>query len=353
MGRIVKWVLLPLLLIFVVVAGYFSVTLFHFLSSISQPSSAAHGNTGTSGDPSADSMKNSGKNKLLEWNGKDRVNILIMGGDSRGASLNGIQRSDSIMIASLDPKTKTATLMSVLRDTYVNIPGHGMNRINAAFAFGGPTLAKQTVSNLLGIPIQYYVYTDFEGFIKLVDALGGINMNVPKNMTWTDSADGHKFDIKLTKGYQHLDGKTALEFVRFRHDNESDYGRTKRQREFLKQLAEKMQTPKTLIKLPNILNQIQPYITTDMSVSDMIKLGSLAYKCKASTIDTQQIPPMKLLQNETVTMGDGTPAEVLTTDPVKLRSFVREFLQKQDATTDQGTAGANQDMAASSTAEAS
>src|SRR5690606_33720966 len=149
--------------------------------------------------------------------GKDRVNILLLGGDSRGLSKNDVPRSDSNMVISVDPVTKKAHLFSILRDTYVRIPGHGMDRINTALVYGGPQLAMQTTSELLGLPIQYFVFTDFQGFMELVDALGGIELDVEKDMKYHDSVEP-EFDIDLKKGLQHLDGKTALQYVRFRHD---------------------------------------------------------------------------------------------------------------------------------------
>ncbi len=126
------------------------------------------------------------------------MNVLILGGDSRGLKKNEIPRSDSMMVASIDPVTKKAYLFSILRDTYVKVPGHGNDRINTAVATGGPNLAMKTVSDLLGIPIQYYVYTDFQGFIALVDAIGGIELEVEKDMKYRDSEEP-EFDINLKK----------------------------------------------------------------------------------------------------------------------------------------------------------
>src|SRR5207244_1377938 len=108
--------------------------------------------------------------------------------------------SDSMMVVSIEPNTKKALLISILRDTYVKIPGHGSDRINAAMALGGPTLAMKTVSNLLGIQVQYYVYMDFKGFIGVVDALGGVSIDVEKDMDYEDAEDDHVYDIHLKKG---------------------------------------------------------------------------------------------------------------------------------------------------------
>jgi LCP family protein required for cell wall assembly len=233
-----------------------------------------------------------------EWTGTERVNILLMGGDERGLRKGEVARSDSMLVASFDPTTKKVHLFSVLRDTYVNIPGHQMGRVNTAITLGGPELAMKTVGNLLGLDIQYYVYVDFQGFIKLVDALGGIDYYVEKDMHYTDAADGHKYDINLKKGQQHLDGEKALQYVRFRHDAMSDYTRTERQRNFLKAVADKLKSGWNLIRIPDILSKVTPYVETNLSPNDMLKLATLGYKSHQA--GSAQIPPMELISEETV-----------------------------------------------------
>jgi LCP family protein required for cell wall assembly len=256
-----------------------------------------------------------------KWEGKERVNILVLGGDSRGLTKSDeVPRSDSMMVISIEPNTKKALLLSILRDTYVKIPGHGEERINAALALGGPSLAMKTVSNLLGIPVQYYVYTDFKGFIGVIDAMGGVNLDVEKDMNYTDGEDDHIYDIHLKKGYQHLDGKTALQYVRFRHDALSDFARADRQRKFLTAISAEMQTASSFIKLPQILHAIDPYIETNISVSDMYKLGTLGYEAKAAGFIGQQIPPDQLLAEKTI-----RGAAVITTDPVKLKQYIQNL----------------------------
>jgi len=260
-----------------------------------------------------------------EWTGTERVNILLMGGDARGLRKGEVPRSDSIMVASIDPVTKKAHLFSVLRDTYVEIPDHGKDRINAALAIGGPNLAMKTVGNLLGLDIQYYVYVDFQGFIKLIDAIGGIDFYVEKDMHYTDAADDHKYDIDLKKGQQHLDGEHALMYVRFRHDAMSDYTRTERQRNFLKAVADKMQTGWNLIRLPEVLSSFTPYVETNMSPTDMLKLASLGYKSHQA--GSAQIPPMELVKEETI----GGSSVIGIRDLDALRGFVQATLA-QDTT---------------------
>lgn len=258
--------------------------------------------------------------KPPEWEGDERVNILLMGGDERGLREGEIPRSDSMLIVSLDPVSKSIHLMSVLRDTYVEIPGYRDNRVNTALSLGGPQLAMKTIGNMTGLDIQYYVYVDFQGFIKLVDAIGGIDFYVEKDMYWTDSADGHKYDIDLKKGQQHLDGEHALQYVRFRHDKLSDFTRTERQREFFKAIADKMQTGWNLIKLPTILGEVVPYMETNMSVEDMRKLAALGYKSHQA--GSAQIPPMELIVDRNV----GGSAVLGVRDEAELHSYIADVL---------------------------
>jgi polyisoprenyl-teichoic acid--peptidoglycan teichoic acid transferase len=242
-------------------------------------------------------FKEKPEEKPPEWEGSERVNVLLLGADERGLREGEVARSDTMLVVSFDPASKTTHLFSVLRDTYVEIPGHRSNRVNTAITHG-PNVAMKTIGNLTGLDIQYYGYVDFQGFINLVDAIGGVDYTVEKNMRWTDAADGHRFDIDLKKGYQHLDGEKALQYVRFRHDKMSDFTRTERQRAFLKAVADKMQSGWNLIRLPEILSKVTPHVETNMSTEDMRKLAWLAYQSHQA--GSAQIPPMDLIYDQKV-----------------------------------------------------
>ncbi|NHN34234.1 hypothetical protein G9U52_31000 [Paenibacillus sp. S3N08] len=318
-----KWTLLSLSLLLVGGIGYYTYAFMSFANNIqSKPET-------TIKKPNTLSTQNVSKNIETylppKWEGKQRVNLLILGGDSRGLKQNEVPRSDSLIVASIDPVTKKAHLFSIMRDTYVKIPGYGEDRINAAYALGGPNLTMKTVGDLLGIPIQYYVYTDFKGFIALVDAIDGIEMDVEKDMKYSDSEDGPEYDINLKKGLQHLNGTTALQYVRFRHDAMSDFSRTERQRNFIQAVVKKMQSTSSLLKLPWILSSIDPYIETNLSTTDMIKLGSLGYEAKTEGMTSQQIPPFELLQEKKV-----GGADVIGVNRDKLQAFIKALLEKPD-----------------------
>lgn len=277
-----------------------------------------------------------------KWEGTERVNILLMGVDARGLQKGEVPRSDTMLVASIDPVTKRGSLFSIMRDTYTKIPEHGKERINVAITHG-PNTAMQAVSDLLGIPIQYYVYTDFQGFIALVDAVDGVDFYVEKDMKYTSRADNHEYDIDLKKGMQHLDGTTALQYVRFRHDAMSDFSRTERQRNFLQAISKKLKSTTTIMNLPNILEKVNPYVDTNLSVNDMWKLATIAYD--GTMTASEQIPPMSLLIEQNI-----GGAQVLgVRNEEELKAYVQEQLNKtqditqvQDTTDETNKTGDNQ-----------
>ncbi|BCJ86192.1 LCP family protein [Effusibacillus dendaii] len=284
-------------------AGYYAYSFYSFARDISTPSDKL---------AATDS-----------WTGTERVNILLLGVDARAGDLH--PRSDTMMLVSIDPQTKKASLFSIMRDTYFDIPGYGRRKINEANALGGPDLAVKTVSNYLQLPVHYYVQTDFNGFADIVDELGGVDLYVDEDMYWYD--DGIH-DINLKKGQQHLDGKKALMYVRFRHDAQSDYGRTERQRTLLKAVASKMESTNSLVKLPEILDSIKGDIKTNMMLSDMLKLGSLAYSINASQIDSIQLPPLHDSTNTKLALFETTRggADVIIPDVYETRLLVHKTL---------------------------
>jgi len=261
---------------------------------------------------------------IPEWEGTERVNILLLGGDARGVDEGQVARSDSILVASFDPVTKKAHLFSVLRDTYVNIEGHGRGRINTALTMGDFPLAMKTVGDLLGLDIQYYVYTDFEGFKAMIDTIGGIYFDVEKDMDYVDNADDNRYDIHLKKGYQLLDGDKALQYVRFRHDAMSDFTRTERQRNFLQAVSKELQSSWNIIRMKKILDSVEPYVKMNISVPDMLKLGQLGVKSHVAS--TTQIPPMDLIAEDRV----GGASVIGISDEDELRSYVQMTLQQDD-----------------------
>ncbi|MCX7777628.1 MAG: LCP family protein, partial [Armatimonadetes bacterium] len=191
----------------------------------------------------------------LIFAGRDRVNILLIGRDVDRDRYRRILpthgRADTIIVVSLCRSERKAYILSIPRDTAVLINGHGLQKINAAHSFGGPELLVEVLRDQLCIGIDYYARTSFEGFKKIVDAVGGVWLYVEKDMNYDDNWGN--LHIHLKKGWQWLDGEKAHQYVRFRHDAEGDIGRTKRQRKFLEALAVRLTSPSVLPRLPSII----------------------------------------------------------------------------------------------------
>ncbi|WP_028560330.1 LCP family protein [Paenibacillus pinihumi] len=333
-----KMTLYGVLIVVVLIAGYAAyqgVGIYNALDNFQKPD----------GESRFDQFTQTSYTEPPKWEGTERVNIALLGGDGREENSNGIARSDSILIASIDPVSKKAHLFSVLRDTYVDIPGYGKQRINTAITFGGPNLAMEAVGNLLGLKIQYYVYAEFEGFKSLIDAMGGIDFEVEKDMNYVDKADGHKYDIHLKKGLQHLDGDKALQYVRFRHDALSDFTRTERQRNFMQAVATELQSSWNLLRMKEILESVQDYIETNLDVQDMLKLGQLGLGIHMA--GSAQVPAMDQLYDLKV----GGASVLGVRNEAKVHEYVQELLQQDESlanpeepTKDGGTAD-NKDTA--------
>ena len=198
-----------------------------------------------------------------------KKNIVVMGCDIRK---DDVGRSDTLFVVMLDKSKKNAALLSVPRDTRVKIKGHGWDKINAAFAYGGQKLTRETVQDFLGIKLNNYVVVDFQGFKGLVDAVGGVDINVEKRMYYYDPYDG--FEIDLRPGMQHLDGKTAMQYVRYR-DEEGDIGRIRRQQKFLMALYRHIASKNIIAKIPGVSKQIMSMVKTDLSLKEMVELGNV------------------------------------------------------------------------------
>ncbi|RKD21693.1 hypothetical protein BEP19_13740 [Ammoniphilus oxalaticus] len=216
---------------------------------------------------------------------KEPISLVIIGTDER-ADL-GMANTDVIIVAALNPQTKHVTMMPIPRDTGVKIPGYnGYHKINSVYARGeiarraaernkkpvtetGTTLLKKTIEEALGIPINYYVMTDFEGFEKVVDELGGVEIEVDKSMKYDDPTDGTH--INLQAGLQRLDGDQALGFVRHRKDNRgpkyysTDFDRGVRQQTVIKSLVDKMKSFTGIASFFNVLDVAGDHIRTDLS----------------------------------------------------------------------------------------
>ena len=199
----------------------------------------------------------------------NRVNILIVGCDE----IENHGRADTIVLLSISPKTKDVLILSIPRDTRVEIPGRGMDKINHAYAFGGEKLISKTVSSFLDVPIHFYAVADFNGFVNIIDELGGVEIDVEKEMHYVDKAGG--VEINLYPGKQILDGEKSLQYIRFRHDKLGDLGRIKRQQKLALAVIKKMISFDSITKIPQISEGMKGYIETNIKAQDAIAFANL------------------------------------------------------------------------------
>lgn len=287
--RTLSFIGLGLLIVFLGVAsvlayGYWKFD--DFISRVSESGSAAQVNAAANGsDPSLPDPQN-------EKHTEKPFAVAIIGMDTRASS--GGMNTDVIMVGIIDPEDKDVHLLSIPRDTKVEIPGYsGYRKINSAYALGdskrrsqeregkavtenGFTLVKKTLSEFLGIPIHFHVQVDFDGFVEVVDAVGGVKVNVSRSMQYDDPYDGTSIHIRA--GEQELDGENALGYVRHRLDNRgesyqsSDFERNARQQEVIKAVIDKLVSFKGLSRVEKVIDAVAENVSTNLSPSQLKKL---------------------------------------------------------------------------------
>jgi LCP family protein required for cell wall assembly len=212
----------------------------------------------------------------------ERTNILLLGTDARPGETQ--TRTDTIILASIDPELDKVALVSIPRDTRVSIKGSSVDKINSANAVGGPELVVEKVEEIVGENIDYYVEMDFAGFKKIIDTIGGVDINVDQRMYKPSE------DIDLQPGQQHLDGSKALAFVRFRDYALGDIERTEHQQVFLKALGNELLRAKNIVKLPALIKVVKANIDTNLGMADMLKMASWAPGFNNDSIIAQTLP---------------------------------------------------------------
>lgn len=244
------------------------------------------------------------------------INLMIIGIDD----VEGIHRSDTIALAAIDIEQKVIRLMSIPRDTRVQIPGHGWQKINHAYAYGKEKLLQETLVNYLGIPVNYYVLVNYRSFPEIVDLLGGVDINVEKRLSYHDKAGN--LHINIPKGLQHLDGITALGYVRFRNDALGDIGRVQRQQKFLKALLNKAQDPGMISQLPKLTKQLLKLVNSDLSPAQAIQLASYLKDIPRENMMFFTLPgKAAYISNVSYWIGDLTEAsQILTSLPGEVSS---------------------------------
>lgn len=254
----------------------------------------------------------------LKTEGDGRINVLVLGVDK------SLALADSIEVVSLDPVNHTLAMVSVPRDLYVSVPGNGRSKINAVYGYGmtkcqktnscdpavdgGGELMKDTVSQILNVPIQYFIRLDFDGFTKIVDAIGGIQVNVDKPISdplYPDTQERGYSPFYISAGLHTLDGKTALKYARSR-ETTSDFDRSRRQQQVISAVKDKALSANVLTnpkKLTDIISTLGSHLRTDLQPSEMVQLAGLI----------KDVPSGQLTSEVLDTSPDG-PLQA-TTDP--------------------------------------
>ncbi|MEG4576965.1 LCP family protein [Microcoleus sp. N3A4] len=222
------------------------------------------------------------------------VNILILGIDRvPEAAANSPKifdgRSDTILLFHLDPRDKSISLVSVPRDTKVEIPGIRFSKISEANARGGAALATRLVSSMLNnTRIERYVRVSSSAFRELVDLLGGVDVFVPRAMSYTDTAQ--KLKINLAQGWQTLNGEQAEQFARFRNDGLGDIGRIQRQQSLIQAIRDRLASPSVFVRLPQIVRLMQKYVDTNLNYEEIFTLANFGLQLERDNLKMVMLP---------------------------------------------------------------
>ncbi len=259
------------------------------------------------------------------WSGYERVTVLIMGLDERDLlARQGPGRTDSMMVISYDPLTRQASMLSIPRDLYVEIPGFGHDRINTAYPKGeaarlpggGPALAMKTVEALIGVPIQYYMIIQFSAFERMIDEIGGIDVLVPERIKI--SPIGRQSLWLEAKAY-HLDGAEALAYARARSGPQGDFGRARRQQQVALAILDRLLSidviPTLFARAPALYQELAQGIQTNLTLDQMVSLGWEAYRIPRDRIRSGVIAPPNMVGFHTLSSG----ASVLRPVPDQIR----------------------------------
>jgi len=253
------------------------------------------------GDEDPNQVRTTGGNVLTGG----RINILLLGSDTDQKFTNAdgthTYLAQTDIVVTIDPATKNIAMLSIPRDFWINVPGSGMHKLDEAYALGGVALSRETIYQDFGIPINYYAWVGLDGFVKVINTVNGIDVDVIHPITddqYPDDVGNNTTDIYrykrlyLAPGPQHLGGIEALEYVRSRHaDLVGDFGRSARQQQILKQLKNKLNNPGIVEKLPELANDLNGYVKTDMQLTDIFNLLTYARGLDTSKIEQVTLGP--------------------------------------------------------------
>ncbi|OQO85799.1 transcriptional regulator [Enterococcus casseliflavus] len=242
-------------------------------------------------------------------------NILLIGSDSREGEAG---RADTIMVLQLDGPSKKPKLISFMRDTLVTIPGYGENKINAAYAFGGADLVRQTLAENFGLETNYYAKVDFRSFEKVIDTLfpSGVAINAEKDMS-------KNLEVAIKQGQQQMNGLELLQYARFRMDEEGDFGRVRRQQQVMDAIFSEMKNPLAVLKLPYAAGKVLGYASTNLPMSFLLK-NTLSIAHGAGGIDSLTVPVADSWQYGSSASAGSVLVVNLETNQQAIRNFLNE-----------------------------
>lgn len=215
------------------------------------------------------------------------VHVMLLGVDRRE---DDVGRSDTLMVASLDEDRGKGALLSIPRDTRVQINDSDYDKINHAYAYGGHQLSQKAAEKLLGFPMDHYVLIDTKSFERIIDAIGGVDIDVEKRMYYEDPWDDDGgLIIDLYPGEQHLDGELAIQYVRYR-DGEGDIGRIGRQQKFMKAVLAQIISPQILPRLPKLVEEVSKALETDMSLTELLSFANQLKQVHDNGVTAQMVP---------------------------------------------------------------
>lgn len=272
------------------------------------------------GKMSADKDDSVNKGEVETFNGfkssDGSNNILLLGSDSRKSGDSA--RSDTIMVLQLDGPGKKPKLISFMRDSLVNIPGVGENKLNASYAYGGAELVRKTLSDNFGIECKYYMMVDFKTFEKVIDTIfsNGVEIDAEKDMS-------KYIEVPIKKGKQRMNGLTLLQYARFRMDEEGDFGRVRRQQQVMNAVFSQLKNPISMAKLPYAAGKALGYTNTDLPTSFLVK-NSLSVLKGAGGVDRLTVP----VKDSWEYGNSAVAGSVLVIDTDKNKKAISDFLSE-------------------------
>lgn len=337
--------------------------------------------TGEKFPQSGESLQPSSGPTPQPWDGSSRVTVLVMGLDYDDTAARKVPRTDSMMLVSMDPQSRTAGILSIPRDMWVNIPGFDYAKINTAYFLGdsyqlpggGAGLAVQTVQDFIGVPINYYAQIDFDAFVQFIDEIGGIYVHVPSKITVSimggytvKNPEGKKFtrEEKILKpGVQRMDGRTALAYARNRHTGGGDFDRAKRQQQVVDAVRSKIldlnMLPTLIAKAPKLYTELSKGVHTNLSLDQIIQLALYAAQIPSDSIkhgliaddmaigtmspDGQSIlvpimDKVRAVRDETFATGGPLGPGIISSDPVALMKAEGARVSIRNGSTTEGLA---------------